>query len=47
MNLLFSCIGRRGYLATWFRETLEPGDRIVGTTTRAGRPASRRATARC
>ena len=32
MNLLFSCIGRRGYLATWFREALGPGDRIVGTT---------------
>ena len=32
MNLLFSCIGRRGYVATWFREQLGPGDRIVGTT---------------
>jgi carbamoyl-phosphate synthase large subunit len=32
MNLLFSCIGRRGYVASWFREQLAPGDRIVGTT---------------
>jgi len=31
MNLLFSCIGRRGYIAEWFRENLSPGDRIVGT----------------
>jgi carbamoyl-phosphate synthase large subunit len=31
MNLLFSCIGRRGYIAEWFREQLAPGDRIVGT----------------
>jgi carbamoyl-phosphate synthase large subunit len=31
MNLLFSCIGRRGYIAEWFREHLAPGDRIVGT----------------
>ncbi len=31
MNLLFSCIGRRGYMADWFREHLAPGDRIVGT----------------
>jgi carbamoyl-phosphate synthase large subunit len=32
VNLLFSCIGRRGYVAGWFREHLSPGDRIVGTT---------------
>jgi carbamoyl-phosphate synthase large subunit len=31
VNLLLSCIGRRGYLARWFREHLEPGDRIIGT----------------
>lgn len=32
MNLLFSCIGRRGYIAKWFREHLAPGDRILGTS---------------
>jgi carbamoyl-phosphate synthase large subunit len=32
MNLLFSCIGRRGYIADWFREHLGPGDRIIGTS---------------
>jgi carbamoyl-phosphate synthase large subunit len=32
VNLLFSCIGRRGYVAEWFREHLEPGERILGTS---------------
>jgi carbamoyl-phosphate synthase large subunit len=32
MNLLLSCIGRRGYIAEWFREHLAPGDRIIGTS---------------
>lgn len=32
MNLLFTCIGRRGYIAEWFREHLSPGDRILGTS---------------
>ena len=32
MNLLFSCIGRRGYIAEWFREHLAVGDRIIGTS---------------
>lgn len=32
MNLLFSCIGRRGYVAHWFREHLASGDRILGTS---------------
>lgn len=31
MNLLFSCIGRRGYIADFFRRSLGPTDRIVGT----------------
>jgi carbamoyl-phosphate synthase large subunit len=31
MNLLFSCIGKRGYIADYFRSRLEPGDRILGT----------------
>lgn len=31
MNLLFSCIGRRGYIADYFRQSLEPADRIIGT----------------
>jgi carbamoyl-phosphate synthase large subunit len=32
VNLLFSCIGRRGYIARLFREHLAPGDRIIGTS---------------
>ncbi len=32
MNLLFSCIGRRGYIAQWFRQHLAPTDRILGTS---------------
>ena len=39
MNLLFSCIGRRGYLADWFREQLEPGERIIGTSNSEWTPA--------
>jgi carbamoyl-phosphate synthase large subunit len=31
MNLLFSCIGKRGYIADFFRPHLGPGDRIVGS----------------
>lgn len=32
MNLLFSCIGRRGYMADFFRRHLKRGDRIIGTS---------------
>lgn len=32
MNLLFSCIGKRGYIADFFREHLRPGEKIVGTS---------------
>jgi carbamoyl-phosphate synthase large subunit len=32
MNLLFSCIGRRGYIVDFFRAVLEPEDRIIGTS---------------
>lgn len=32
MNLLFSCIGKRGYIARYFREHLRPGEKIVGTS---------------
>lgn len=31
MNLLFSTIGKRGYIAEYFREHLAPTDRIIGT----------------
>lgn len=31
MNLLFSTIGKRGYVADFFREHLAPSDRIIGT----------------
>jgi carbamoyl-phosphate synthase large subunit len=32
MNILLSCIGKRGYMARLFREHLSPRDRIVGTS---------------
>jgi carbamoyl-phosphate synthase large subunit len=32
MNLLFSCIGKRGYIADFFRPFLEEGDQIIGTS---------------
>jgi carbamoyl-phosphate synthase large subunit len=31
VNLLFSCIGRRGYIADYFRPHLVASDRIIGT----------------
>ncbi len=35
MNILFSCIGLRGYIADYFRILLEPEDRIIGTSNSA------------
>lgn len=32
MNLLFSCIGKRGYIADYFRPVLQADDRIIGTS---------------
>jgi len=32
MNLLFSCIGKRGYIAEMFRQHLGKSDRIIGTS---------------
>lgn len=32
MRLLLSCVGRRGYVADYFRPHLEPEDRIIGTS---------------
>ena len=32
MNLLFSCIGKRGYIADYFRYHLEKNDQIIGTS---------------
>jgi carbamoyl-phosphate synthase large subunit len=32
MNILLSCIGKRGYIADYFRDALPPGSRIVGTS---------------
>jgi len=32
MNLLFSCIGKRGYIADFFRPYLQKGERIIGTS---------------
>lgn len=32
MNLLFSCIGKRGYIVDFFRPYLSRGDRIIGTS---------------
>lgn len=41
MNLLFSCIGKRGYIAQFFRESLAPGDRIIGTSNTKWTPGFR------
>lgn len=38
MRLLLSCVGRRGYIASYFRSHLEPGDRIIGTSNSAWTP---------
>ena len=32
MNLLLSCVGKRGYIADFFRPHLRPGDKIIGTS---------------
>jgi carbamoyl-phosphate synthase large subunit len=32
VNLLFSCIGKRGYIADYFRPHLRPGEKIIGTS---------------
>ncbi len=32
MNLLFSCIGQRGYIAEYFRDCLDPSDHIIATS---------------
>ena len=32
MNILLSCVGRRGYIADYFRPHLEPSDLIIGTS---------------
>ncbi len=32
MNLLFTCIGKRGYIADYFRAHLRPSDKIIGTS---------------
>lgn len=32
MNLLFSCIGKRGYIADFFRPHLSIGDKLIGTS---------------
>jgi carbamoyl-phosphate synthase large subunit len=41
MNLLFSCIGKRGYIADFFRPHLRPGEQIVGTSHSAWTPGFR------
>lgn len=38
MNLLFSCVGRRGYIADFFRPHLQSADRIIGTGNTAWTP---------
>jgi carbamoyl-phosphate synthase large subunit len=32
MNILLSCIGKRGYIADYFRDSLSPGSKIIGTS---------------
>jgi carbamoyl-phosphate synthase large subunit len=38
MNLLLSCIGKRGYIADYFRPHLRPGEKIIGTSHTAWTP---------
>jgi carbamoyl-phosphate synthase large subunit len=38
MNLLFTCIGKRGYMADYFRPHLRPGEKIIGTSHTAWTP---------
>ena len=39
MNLLFSCVGRRGYNVKYFRNHLGKSDRIIGTSNTIFTPA--------
>ena len=38
MNLLFTCIGKRGYIADYFRPHLRSGEKIIGTSHTAWTP---------
>jgi len=38
MNLLFTCIGKRGYIADYFRPHLRAGEQIIGTSHTAWTP---------
>lgn len=39
MNILFTCAGRRTYLLNYFRENMQPEDRIVATDMQLSAPA--------
>lgn len=38
MNILLSCIGKRGYIADYFRDALPGGSRIIGTSNTSWTP---------
>ena len=39
MNILFTCAGRRTYLLKYFRENMQPEDRIIATDMQMSAPA--------
>ena len=39
MNILFTCAGRRTYLLKYFRDNMQPGDKIVATDMQLSAPA--------
>ena len=39
MNILFTCAGRRTYLLKYFKENMQPGDKIVATDMQLSAPA--------
>ncbi len=39
MNILFTCAGRRTYLLKYFKENMQPGDKVVATDMQLSAPA--------
>lgn len=39
MNILFTCAGRRTYLLMYFKENMEPGDKVIATDMQLTAPA--------
>ena len=39
MNILFTCAGRRTYLLKYFKENMQPDDKVVATDMQLSAPA--------